>query len=201
MIPATWFIFPCYQVQWLALHHQIQSSPRGPPTKSVNKMAPVSSLTCTGLTQYFSGGLLETCHAIIRSYRCHCVFLCSHAQLFGNQAAIRSLRLGRLPKGSKTQVFGRIAAFTESLSSEERFVAKRTFSHLLNRNKLTHQLISLTRFHLRLPQESMQVEDESTDVVPQTSHTQQSQEKQVKPDKSTWRWWDVEYTFLVKPSA
>lgn len=53
-----------------------------------------------------------------RSYRCHCVFLYSHAQLFGNQAAFRSLRLGRLPKGSKTQVFGRIAASTESLSEQ-----------------------------------------------------------------------------------
>lgn len=48
---------------------------------------------------------------------------------------------------------------------------------LLNRSKLTHQLIYLTRFHLQLPQESMQVEDVSTDVFPQTSHTQKSQEK------------------------
>ncbi|XP_016423776.1 cytosolic carboxypeptidase 2-like [Sinocyclocheilus rhinocerous] len=80
----------------------------------------------------------------------------SHAQLFGNQAAIGNLRLGRLPKRSKTQVFRRNAASTDSLSSEE-------------------------KFHLRLTQESTQVEDESTDVLPQTSHMLQSQEK---PDKS-----------------
>ncbi|XP_067292827.1 cytosolic carboxypeptidase 2 isoform X1 [Pseudorasbora parva] len=75
----------------------------------------------------------------------------SHGQLFGNQAAFRSLRLGRLSKGRKSQVFGRIAASTESLRNEE-------------------------RFHLQV----MQVEDESTDVLPQM---QKSQEKQVKPDK------------------
>ncbi|XP_016145803.1 cytosolic carboxypeptidase 2 [Sinocyclocheilus grahami] len=50
---------------------------------------------------------------------------------------------------------------------------------------LTPLLISLTRFRLRLTQESMQVEDESTDVWPQTSHMLQSYEKLVKPDKNT----------------
>ncbi|KTF95478.1 hypothetical protein cypCar_00023926 [Cyprinus carpio] len=53
----------------------------------------------------------------------------SHSQLFGNQAAIGSLRMGRLPKGSKTQVFRRNAASTDSLSSEEKCVAERTSTH------------------------------------------------------------------------
>ncbi|KTG00842.1 hypothetical protein cypCar_00028843, partial [Cyprinus carpio] len=120
----------------------------------------------------------------ICSYCCQCVFVLSHAQLFGNQAVIRSLRLGRLPKGSKTQVFRGNAASTHSLSSEEKYVAERTFTHFLSCSKLTQLLSSLTRFHLWLTQESMQVEDESTDGLPQASHTLQSQEKPDKSDKN-----------------
>ncbi|XP_073798312.1 cytosolic carboxypeptidase 2 isoform X5 [Danio rerio] len=81
----------------------------------------------------------------------------SHAQLFGNQAAFGNLSLGRLPKGSKSQVFLKNAASQDALRSEE-------------------------KFHVRFLQESMQVEDQFDGVLPQTSHSLESQEK---TDKST----------------
>jgi len=40
---------------------------------------------------------------------------------------------------------------------------------LLNRSKLTHELISLTRFHLQFPQSPCKC---TTSPLPQTSHTQ-----------------------------
>ncbi|XP_055047634.2 cytosolic carboxypeptidase 2 [Misgurnus anguillicaudatus] len=67
----------------------------------------------------------------------------SQTRPFGNQAATGGPRLGRLPKGNKAKlIIRRDAASTDSISSED-----------------------------KLPQESMQVEDELADVLPQRTKT------------------------------
>ncbi|XP_057185932.1 cytosolic carboxypeptidase 2 isoform X1 [Triplophysa rosa] len=80
----------------------------------------------------------QTSKQAIRNASCFLPDLHSQTQQFGNQAATGGLMLGRLSKGNKALIIRRDAASTDSLSSED-----------------------------KLPQEPMQVEDKSTDVLPQ----------------------------------